>query len=150
MDRTLIYLDTCSIQRPLDNRLQPRIFLEAEAVLTVFSLVEAGELELLSSDVLKFEISCIANLNRRKEAETLLRLASRVAPVRHSTRLLSERIIAVGVKAFDAVHTAVAIENHANYFCTCDDKLLKRLKLLNFNEHTQFVSPLELIMEITL
>ncbi|MEI8103209.1 MAG: PIN domain-containing protein [Chlorobium sp.] len=150
MDRTLIYLDTCSIQRPLDNRLQPRIFLEAEAVLTLFSLVEAGELELLSSDVLKFEISCIANLNRRKEAETLLRLASRVAPVRHSTRLLCERIIAVGVKPFDAVHTAVAIENHANYFCTCDDKLLKRLKLLNFNEHTQFVSPLELIMEVTL
>ena len=150
MNRTIIYLDTCSIQRPLDNKLQPRIFLEAEAVLTVFSLVEAGELELLSSDVLKFEISCIANLNRRKEAETLLRLASRVAPVRHSTRLLSERIVAVGVKPFDAVHTAVAIENRACYFCTCDDKLLKKLKLLDFKEHTQFVSPLELIMEVTL
>jgi len=150
VNRTLIYLDTCSIQRPLDNKLQPRIFLEAEAILTVFSLVEAGELELLSSDVLKFEIACIANLNRRKEAEALLKLASRVAPVQHSTRLLSERIIAVGVKPFDAVHTAVAIENHVSFFCTCDDKLLKKLRLVNFNEHTKFVSPLELIMEVTL
>jgi len=51
MDTTLIYLDTCSIQRPLDNKVQPRIFMEAEAILTVLSLVEGGELELLSSDV---------------------------------------------------------------------------------------------------
>jgi hypothetical protein len=93
MDTTLIYLDTCSIQRPLDNKLQPRIFLEAEAILTVLSLVEAGELELLSSDVLKFEISCIANINRRTEAEILLRLASNVAPVQISTKALSEQII---------------------------------------------------------
>ena len=99
MDTTLIYLDTCSIQRPLDNKLQPRIFLEAEAILTRLSLVEAGELGLLSSDVLKFEISCIANINRRTEAEILL--------------------------------------------------LLKKLKLLNFSGHMQFVSPLELVMEVT-
>ena len=65
MDIPLIYLDTCSIQRPLDNKLQPRIFLEEEAILTVLSLVDAGELELLSSDVLNFEISCIANIYRR-------------------------------------------------------------------------------------
>ena len=149
MDSTLIYLDTCSIQRPLDNKSQPRIFLEAEAILTVLSLVEAGELELLSSDVLKFEISCIANINRRSEAEIFLRLASNVAPVQIGTKTLSEQIMAAGVKPFDAVHAAVAIENHANYFCTCDDKLLKKLKLLNFSGHTQFVSPLELVMEVT-
>ena len=91
MDTTLIYLDTCSIQRPLDNKVQPRIFMEAEAILTVLSLVEAGELELLSSDVLKFEISCIANINRRTEAEILLRLASNVAPVQISTKALRQQ-----------------------------------------------------------
>ncbi|CAK0755817.1 hypothetical protein CCP3SC15_200019 [Gammaproteobacteria bacterium] len=53
------------------------------------------------------------------------------------------------MKPFDAVHAAVAIENHARYFCTCDDKLLKKLKLLTFGEYTQFVSPLELVMEVT-
>jgi hypothetical protein len=149
MSATLIYLNTCSIQRPLDDRLQPRIHLEAEAILAVLRLVEAGELKLLSSDVLRFEISRIANINRKSEAEMLLKLASDVAPVQTSTKVLSEQIIAADVKPLDAVHAAIAIENHARYFCTCDDKLLKKLKLLNFSEHTQFVSPLELVMEVT-
>lgn len=149
MPTTLVYLDACSLQRPLDDKLQPRIFLEAEAILTVLSLVEAGDLELLSSDVLKFEISRIANINRRSEAETLLTLASNVAPVQISTKVLSEQLLAVGVKPLDAAHAAVAIENHVRYFCTCDDKLLKKLKLITFCGHTRFVSPLELVMEVT-
>lgn len=149
MSVPLIYLDTCSIQRPLDDKSQPRIYLEAEAVLTVLSLVEAGELDLLSSDVLRFEVSRIPNLDRKSEAETLLKLATVVASVQLSTKALSEQIIAVGVKPFDALHAAVAIENHAHYFCTCDDKLLKKLKLLNFGGYTRFVSPLELVLEVT-
>ena len=146
----LIYLDTCSIQRPLDDRSQPRIYLEVEAILTILRLVEAGELQLLSSDVLNFEVSRIIDNNRKTEAKTLLKLASNVASVGINTKVIGERIIATGVKPFDALHAAVAIENHAQYFCTCDDKLLKKLKLLSFNEQTKFVSPLELVMEVTL
>ena len=150
MNDILIYLDTCSIQRPLDDRSQPRIYLEAEAILTVLRLVEVGKLQLLSSDVLNFEVSRIVNNDRKTEAETLLKLARSIASVGINTKVLSEQIIATGVKPFDALHVAVAIENHARYFCTCDDKLLKKLKLLSFNEQTQFVSPLELVMEVTL
>jgi len=143
-----IYLDTCSIQRPLDDKSHPRVYLEAEAVLTMLSLVEAGELVLLSSDVLKFEVSRIPNPSRKSEAETLLKLASGTISVQLSTKELSERIMAVGVKPFDALHVAVAIENHVHYFCTCDDKLLKKRKLIDFGEHTRFVSPLELVLEV--
>ena len=50
-----IYFDTCSLQRPLDSKTQTRIALEAEAVLGVLSLCEAGEIDLVSSDVLLFE-----------------------------------------------------------------------------------------------
>ncbi|MBI3410260.1 MAG: hypothetical protein HY040_18120 [Planctomycetes bacterium] len=37
-----IYLDACSLQRPFDDRSQPRINVEAEAVLTILRLVESG------------------------------------------------------------------------------------------------------------
>lgn len=37
-----VYLDTCSLQRPLDDKSQLRIRLEAEAVLSVLDLVEAS------------------------------------------------------------------------------------------------------------
>jgi len=150
MNVPFVYLDTCSIQRPLDDRTQPRIYLEAEAILMVLRLVEAGRLRLLSSDVIIFEISRIPNANRKSEAETLLKLAFSIASVQISTKALSEKIIATGVKPFDALHAAVAIERRVRYFCTCDDKLLRKLKILTFNEHTQFLSPLELVMEVTL
>ena len=50
-----IYLDMCSIQRPLDIKTQPRIAVEAEAILGVLALCEAGQVELMSSDTLLFE-----------------------------------------------------------------------------------------------
>ena len=40
-----IYLDACSRQRPLDDRSQPRVNVEAEAVLMVLGLVESGQWE---------------------------------------------------------------------------------------------------------
>ena len=45
-----IYLDCCCIQRPFDDRSQPRIAVEAEAILVVIALCESDHLKLISSD----------------------------------------------------------------------------------------------------
>ena len=47
-----LYLDTCSLQRPLDNKSELRILLESEAVLGLLTLCESGAAELVSSEVL--------------------------------------------------------------------------------------------------
>jgi predicted nucleic acid-binding protein len=47
---------------------------------------------------------------------------------------------AEGIKPLDALHLASAVIAEADYFCTCDDRFLKRAKA---------VSPLELITEVT-
>jgi hypothetical protein len=47
-----VYLDICAIQRPLDTANQARIMLEAEAVLGLVTLCDAGQLELVSSEAL--------------------------------------------------------------------------------------------------
>ncbi len=52
-----IYLDNCALQRPLDDKSQMRIHLEAEAILSVLTLCKAGELDLLSSEALELEIA---------------------------------------------------------------------------------------------
>jgi hypothetical protein len=46
---TKIYLDTCSIQRPLDTLSQTRLRLEVEAKLGVLAQVKVGNVELISS-----------------------------------------------------------------------------------------------------
>jgi hypothetical protein len=40
-----IYLDICSVQRPLDDKAQLRILVEAEAILGILALCESGQAE---------------------------------------------------------------------------------------------------------
>jgi len=126
----LIYLATCSIQRPLDDRSQPRINLEAEAIVTVLNFIESDDVQLLSSEVLEFEIRKIPNLLRRIRSTKILSVATKFARISVITRTKAQEFMAIGIKPADALHVAVAMENNATYFCTCDDKLLKKLKTL--------------------
>ena len=43
----LVYLDSCPVQRPLDDRRQLRIRVEADILLAVIAAAEADKLELM-------------------------------------------------------------------------------------------------------
>jgi predicted nucleic acid-binding protein len=53
----------------------------------------------------------------------------------------------LGIKALDSLHLACSIEAEVDYFCTCDDRFLKRAKEIDTLQ-TKVVSPLELIAEL--
>lgn len=55
---------------------------------------------------------------------------------------------ATGIKPLDALHLASAMEPKVDYFCTCDDRFLKRATTAGTTP-TRVVSPLELIAEVT-
>ncbi|MBW4538340.1 MAG: PIN domain-containing protein [Myxacorys chilensis ATA2-1-KO14] len=143
-----IYLDMCSLQRPLDTKTQVRVAVEAEAILSIITLWESGQLELVSSSVLVFEAEQIPLSQRRTYIlETLLKANLFVS----SSALVEERaqrFVDLGIKPLDALHLASSIEAKADYFCTCDDRFLRRAKEAD-TESTKVVSPLELITEIT-
>jgi hypothetical protein len=142
-----IYLDACSLQRPLDDRSQPRINIEAEAVLTILRLVESGHLELLSSEVLRFEIDCIPNQYRKVQANEMLKLATHVIELNDEIEAQADSFVNAGVKPLNALHVASASWAKAEYFCACDDKLLKKRHDLK-NLATEVVSPLQLVAEV--
>jgi hypothetical protein len=50
-----VYLDMCSLQRPLDDKSQLRVQVEAKAVLAILAICESGKAELMASDALAFE-----------------------------------------------------------------------------------------------
>ena len=52
---TKIYLDVCAVQHPLDTPSQVLVLLEAEAVLGIPTLCDAGQIELISSEALLYE-----------------------------------------------------------------------------------------------
>ncbi len=142
-----VYLDACSLQRPLDNRSQPRINVEAEAVLTVLQLVESGRLELLSSEALEYEIDRIPDRERQARARQMLELAGDRLELADAIELQAQALHRSGLKPLDALHLAFASSAKADYFCTCDDKLLKKSKRLK-ELGTTVVTPLQLIAEI--
>ena len=143
-----IYLDMCSVQRPLDSKTQPRIAVEAEAILGVLMLCEVGQVKLMTSDALGFELERNPHPVRKEYA---LKVLSNAAVFVHTESQIEERartFLAEGIKPVDALHLASAVEAKADYFCTCDDRFLKRAKAVDTGQ-TKVVSPLELIMEVT-
>lgn len=142
-----LYLDACSLQRPMDDRTQPRINIEAEAVLAILHLVEAGHLELLSSEVLEFEIARIPDVDRQTRANDMLKLATEVLELTDNVAAQARDFAKAGIRPMDALHLASASGAKADYFCTCDDKVLKKSKKLK-TLATEVVSPLQLIREV--
>ena len=142
-----IYLDACSLQRPLDDRSQPRINIEAEAVLTILRLVEGGDLELFSSEALVFEIDRIPNPYRKLQAMRMLKLAIDVIELNEAIETQADVFVKAGIKPMDALHLASAFWKKTDYFCTCDDRLLKKSNKLD-KLTTKVVSPLQLVAEV--
>jgi predicted nucleic acid-binding protein len=142
-----VYLDCCSLQRPFDDRSQPRIAIEAEAVLVILGLCEAGQLRLLSSESLLFEISRIPNQARKDDVLAIFELAKEVIELTTEVQEVARRLGAAGLKPLDALHLASASTAKADYFCTCDDKLLRNAKNLD-GLGAKVVSPIELVMEL--
>jgi predicted nucleic acid-binding protein len=121
-----IYLDCCCLQRPYDDQTQPRIRVETEAVFAILTGVQSGDVTLLGSEALEYELSRIPDAARRHEAMALLSLAAERLVITEDIELLSDLLEQDGIAAMDAVHLAVASCSGADFFVTCDDKLLRK------------------------
>jgi predicted nucleic acid-binding protein len=144
-----LYLDNCSLQRPLDDKSQLLTALEAEAILTVLAFWEAGAVTLVASEVLRFEVERNPHPQRRAFAmEILARTSVEIIlskRIEERARDLQNR----GFKALDALHLACAEAEQVDYFCTCDDRFLRRAKMQP-DIALKIVSPLELAQEIVI
>ena len=142
-----LYLDSCSLQRPLDNKSQIRITLESEAVLVIIALCEIGHIELVSSEVLFFEMERIPNAYRREFALEILNKAKMFIQLDEEIKKRARELNNSGIMALDALHLGSAEKAQADYFCTCDDKLLKKAKPL-CEPGVKVVSPILLLEEV--
>lgn len=142
-----VYLDNCSLQRPLDDKSQVRVALEAEAVLSVLTLGQQSVIDLVHSDALLYEIERTPDVQRRLFATEALQGAK--IHIHFTERVVAQakEFERSGIKPLDALHVASAEAAEATYFCTCDDRLIKRLKSIPTLAVT-VVTPLELIQEV--
>ena len=131
----LVYLDNCALQRPLDDRTQFRVHTEADAVSAIIAAVEAGRLQLVTSVPLRAESGAATDTTRRDFAEEALALAEVDASLSDEVEEQARRFEELGMKPLDALHVASAMAVEANYFCTTDDRLLKKARTANTGHH---------------
>ena len=142
-----IYLDVCAIQRPLDTASHLRVALEAEAVLGILALCEAGEVEIVSSDALVYETEQNPWPLRKEHARAVLSRAHEHIVLSEKIEQRAQHLVEQGFKPLDALHLAMAEAGAVDYFCTCDDRLLKRARRMR-DVQVKVVSPLDLVKEL--
>jgi predicted nucleic acid-binding protein len=144
-----IYFDTCSLQRPLDERSQTRILLESEAILALLEFCEQGQADLIVSDVVVFESSNNPHPQKRQFVTELINQAKERLSLTEAIEKRATEFEQNGIKAVDALHLAVAEVGQVDYFCTCDDRFYRRaLTLPDLAMKVRL--PLELAQEIAI
>jgi len=142
-----LYMDVCCLGRPFDDLTQSRIYLEAEAVLSIISRCESGEWDLLSSGVIDFEISQIPDSEIQDRINTLYSTATE----HHSiTQNIANRAITFknhSIGDFDSLHMAVAEDANVDVLLTTDDRFEKRAK--NTDTTVKVANPVTWLMEVT-
>lgn len=123
-NRSLVYCDTNVYSRPFDDQTQPTIQEESNAFLDIVLRVRAGELRLLCSDILEFEIDNILIEEKRSRVKSYLTLCSEHVDSTEDVLDLGRRIQKTcRIHARDALHVASAITGKARYFLSCDSKV---------------------------
>lgn len=142
-----IYFDTCTLQRPGDDRSQLRVSLEAEALLMLLSFCEQGKAILVVSDIIVFETNNNPNPQRQAFVNEIIKEATEYIDLSEEIEQRAKDIERSGIKAIDALHLASAEVHGVDYFCTCDDRFYRRAVLL-LGMIVKVCTPLELAQEL--
>jgi predicted nucleic acid-binding protein len=139
-----VYLDTSTYNRPFDDQTQPKIFLETQAAIIIFQMIEAKLIELVNSSVLEYENGQNSFPRRQQLMDRYLRMASFKQEVNEAIKLRAEQLEQEGLKAVDALHVACAETASSDYFITCDKRLINRYK----GNIIHVLNPVDFVLEV--
>lgn len=121
-------MDTNVYCRPLDDQSDMRIQAESAAFLEIADIVSGGEIEIVSSVFVRFEIEQILDPLKRRDVRSFERTLSsvNVASSRRLVALAREFTSKCGFNLLDALHVSAACLGEADFLLTCDGEVLNR------------------------
>ena len=122
----LIYVDTSVYNRPFDDQTQPRIWLETLAFSVILQMIENNLASLIHSAVVDYENSRNPDQMRRAWVRKVTAQATDYQRVDTDIRQRASILEKGGLKPLDALHVACGEAARADYFITCDDRLITR------------------------
>lgn len=132
--------------RPFDDQSQVRIRLETIAIFSILQKIKNKELTLLWSFMIDYENSLNPYEDVRQEIEMAASLAVESVTPDESVLTVAKEFESKGIKPRDSIHLACALKGKAEYFLTCDDKLIRRATTLDIN--IKIINPLRFIEDM--
>jgi len=126
MDRVKIYLDMCCFNRPYDDQTQQRIQFEAVAKLMIQSLIVDEQIDFVWSYVLEFENARNPFIEKQNTILAFKPYAIETIYPNPAIEMIANRLQAKGLKAYDSLHIACAVQARCDYFLTVDKKVLNK------------------------
>ena len=114
-------------------------------MLGLLALCETGVLELVVSGVHLIENQKSPHPDRQTHVMDVLSVARTYLATTPLVLQRAKQYESLGIKRFDALHLASAVETGIEYFCTTDDQLLRKGKEVDTGK-VSVVSPLELVV----
>jgi predicted nucleic acid-binding protein len=142
-----IYMDVCCLGRPFDDLTQARIYLEAEAILSIISRCESGDWTLISSGTIDFEISQIPDFEVQDKINSLYSTAREHHKITQKLVDRAKEFQNSKIGYFDSLHMAIAESANVDVMLTTDDRLVKRSQ--NSRARIKIANPVTWLMEVT-
>ena len=140
-------MDVCCLGRPFDDLSQDRIYLEAEAVLSIVSRCEKGEWVMIASGAIDYELTRITDDALLEQIQAIYSVAKERVKISSDTEQRAFVLQNYGLRPFDSLHVALAEKCVADIFLTTDKRLLKTAKKVGFNVKVE--NPAIWLMEVT-
>lgn len=142
-----IYLDLCCLKRAFDDQRQERVRREAAAIATLIERAERGEAEFVRSPAHWLENEANPREDRRLAAAEWMNGAMVRVELTPEIEARARELHSIGLGALDSLHVAFAETAGANWFVTCDDRLLAAGKRHAAAIRVAFAEPCDLVTE---
>jgi predicted nucleic acid-binding protein len=142
-----IYLDTSVFNRPFDDQNQTRIKLEAEAFLSILEKAVSGAIIIIGSSTLLYENSRNPFTERKERVSSYLDIASKIIALSDNVKIRAVSLECAGIEPIDALHLACAEAGGAEYFVTCDDNIIKKVRKDQTMVQLAVCGPLEFVLK---
>lgn len=143
-----IYLDVSCLNRPFDDQSQLRIRLEAEAVSLILANIENRQWVMVSSEIVDAEVNAIRAADRKKEVQTLLKLAQEYVMITEGLGDRADELAKKSFKPADALHVAAAEAAQVAVMLSCDDRLCRTARRRVAMLHVRVMNPVEWLKEL--
>jgi len=140
-----IYLDLCVFNRPFDDQSQARIALETMAFLILLECAIDGTISVIGSFALDYENARNPFDERRDMIQDLFSVSEEHVDYSIEIEERASDIEKMGIPAMDALHIACAETAGSDFFVTCDDILIRKVRTVHDKFKIDVVNLLDIV-----